>query len=153
MFKKPVVLLAVIALAAVAAASCSREIKPSKKGVYVVSRDQLSELAPVALDTEFTDEGFARTFFTSEPKVAVNGSKFYFILYGNYKPFELKKFSMIDGRYEEDAAAGTFDLTTKGMEGEREMFQGRSMRTLLVGTYMLSVTLGDQTLHYTFRAE
>jgi hypothetical protein len=153
MLKKPVVLLAVIALAAVAAASCNREIKPSKKGVYVVSRDQLSVLAPVALDIEFTEEGFARTYFTTEPKVAVNGSKFYFILYGNYKPFELKKFSIVDNRYEEDPTAGTFDLTTKGMEGEREMFQARSMRSLLVGTYILSVTQDDATLHYTFRAE
>jgi hypothetical protein len=153
MSKKLFVLLAVIALAAVAATSCSGEIKPSKKGVYVVSRDQLFELTPVALDTEFTDEGFARTYFTDEPKVAVNGSKFYFILYGAYKPFELKKFSVIDNRFEEDSGAGTFELATKGMEGEREMFQARSMRSLLVGTYMLSVTLGDQTLHYTFRAE
>jgi hypothetical protein len=153
MFKKRVVLLAVIGLAAVAAVSCNRELKPSKKGVFVVSRDQLFELTPVALDTEFTDEGFARTFFTTEPKVAVNGSKFYFILNGNYRPFELKKFSMIDNRYEEDTSAGNFDLVTKGMEGERDMFQARSMRSLLVGTYMLSVTQGDATLHYTFRAE
>jgi hypothetical protein len=153
MLKKPVVLLAVIALATVAAASCNRELKPNKKGVYVVSRDQLSELTPVALDTEFTEEGFARTFFTTEPKVAVNGSKFYFILYGNYKPFELKKFSIIGDRYEEDVAADTFDIATKGMEGEREMFRALSMKALPVGTFMLSVTQGDATLHYTFRAE
>ena len=153
MLKKPVVLLAVIALAAVAAASCNRELKPSKKGVYVVSRDQLSELTPVALDTEFTEEGFARTYFTTEPKVAVNGSKFYFILYGNYKPFELKKFSIIDNRYEEDVVAGGFEIATKGMEGEREMFRALSMGALPVGTYMLSVTHDDTTLHYTFRAE
>ncbi len=153
MLKKPVVLLAVIALAAVAAVSCNRELKPSKKGVFVVSRDQLFELAPVALDTEFTEEGFARTYFTAEPKVAVNGSKFYFILYGNYKPFELKKFSIIDNRYEEDVIAGGFEIATKGMEGEREMFRALSMGALPVGTYMLSVTQGDQTLHYTFRAE
>ena len=153
MLKKPVVLLAVIALATVAAASCNREIKPKKKGVFVVSRDVLSELTPVALDTEFTEEGFARTYFTTEPKVAVNGSKFYFILYGDYKPFELKKFSIIDNRYEEDVAADTYNIATKGMEGEREMFRALSMKALPVGTYMLSVTQDDATLHYTFRAE
>jgi hypothetical protein len=153
MLKKPVVLLVVIVLAAVAATSCNREIKPSKKGVFVVSRDQLFELMPVALDTEFTEEGFARTYFTDEPKVAVNGSKFYFILYGNYKPFELKKFSIIDNRYEEDVISGGFEIATKGMEGEREMFRALSMAPLPVGTYMLSVTQDDATLHYTFRAE
>ena len=66
MRKIPFTLVA-MATVCLAFVSCSRELKPSKKGGYLVSNKKLIEVAAVAVETAFTPEGFALNYFNGEP--------------------------------------------------------------------------------------
>jgi len=135
---------------------CSKEIKPREKGVWLVKGEQLVALSPITIDTDFTSEGFLLSYFTAEPKVGVANGDFYFILYGDYKPFGLRAFARRGDRYEEDTSKGALSeaLQLGQMKDEDEMFKCRIMQILQPGIYVLDVQQKDGTqLRYCFQVQ
>ncbi len=151
MLRRTLIPLVVVVLA-FTSLSCSKEPKPDHRGVFVVAGKVITEIRPIAIDTEFTPEGFAMPFFTSAPAVKVPPADFYFILYGDYKPFDLKPFTFRNNRYEEDTVQGSLAnlLESGGMPGEKEMYKCRLTKALAPGTYVFEVEHGDTTLHFPF---
>jgi hypothetical protein len=147
-----VLILAGLTLALV---GCSGEPKPDSKGVFVVVGDQVRELKPVITETEFTDEGFAIQHFAGEPAVTAKLGKFYFILYGDYRPVGLRAFAPRGQRYEEDSTKGdlTALLSSGGIAGEPEMSKCQVSKELKSGTYALEVQQGATILHFPFNVE
>ncbi len=151
MLRRTLIPLAVVVVA-FTSGSCSKEPKPDHRGVFVVTGKVITELRPIAVDTEFTPEGFAIPFFSGEPAVKVPAGDFYFILYGDYKPFDLKPFAFRNGRYEEDTVKGSLasQLESGGMAGEKDMYKCRVTKALSPGVYLLEVEQGGTTLHFAF---
>ena len=133
-------------------ASCSKELKPEKKGGWVVQAGKLVEMPGIMVDQEFTPEGFAINYFTGDPTVSVDNGKYSFILYGNYKPFDLKVFIHRKGRYIEDTTKGaiTDGLEVGLMKGETEMFKVRMNKPLPAGIYVLEAQQGTNTVSFPF---
>ncbi|MFI5143073.1 MAG: hypothetical protein ACHQQS_04920 [Thermoanaerobaculales bacterium] len=132
--------------------SCSKETKPEKKGGWVVQPGKLVELPGIIVDQEFTPEGFAINTFTGDPTVTVVNGRFYFILYGNYKPYDLKVYIHRGGRYIEDTSKGAI---TQGLEvglikGETEMYKCRMTKPLPAGIYALEALKGTNTVSFPF---
>ncbi len=149
----PIVLI--VAGLTLALAGCSGEPKPDSKGVFVVVGDQVRELKPVTTETEFTDEGFAIQHFSGEPAVTAKLGKFYFILYGDYRPVGLRAFAPRGQRYEEDSSKGDLTplLSSGGIAGEPEMSKCQVSKELKSGTYALEVQQGSTILHFPFNVE
>lgn len=147
--KLPGMLLAV--LVALAATSCSQDIKPDRKGVWAVSHGVLVELKAVAVDTEWTDEGFAIPYFTGDSPKVKHGD-FYFILYGNYQVTDIKAFRQGTNRWEIDTEVTGLNtqLETLGMKGEPEMQIARFTKMLHSGVFVLEVRQGDKPLSFPF---
>ncbi|MGE5235327.1 MAG: hypothetical protein ACM3O7_03125 [Acidobacteriota bacterium] len=148
--RRKILALLVVAGLALAVLSCSGEPKPDHKGVFIVVGDQVRELKPVNVDTEFTDEGFAIMSFAKSPEMTVKLGKFYFILNGDYRPVGLKAFAHRGNRWEEDSSKGdlTSLLESGGMAGEKEMFKAKIIGDLKSGTYALQVQQGGSAVLY-----
>lgn len=152
MSKKVPTMLALLALALFVTA-CNKEVKPSKKGVFIISGEKLIECAAVFVEADSTPEGFALNYFTSEPKAKVTPGAFHIILYGDYKPFSLRAFTVRNGRFEEDTSRGNMTdlLKVGGINGEKEMVRCRFTKELQPGTYVLDVEQGTTTLRFPFQ--
>lgn len=136
--------------------ACHHEPKPDRKGVFIVTMGTLSEMKTVDIDTEFTPEGFAIRSFKGEPMLKFKNGDSYFILYGDYKPYDLKKYVERSGRFEEDTSAENLrnTLQSGGISGEKDMFKCKVGRELKVGNYVLEVQQGDSTvLNFPFRVD
>ena len=135
-------------------ASCNREIKPSKKGAFLVSNKKLIELQAVSVETVFTPEGFALSYFNGEPNAALRPDD-YIILYGDYKPTALKAYRLESGYYQEDSSKppASDAITVGPMKGEKEMFKVRFTRSLPIGVYLLECQQGNATVGFAFRVE
>ena len=143
--------LLALACIAVLLSSCSKELKPDRKGVFIAAGGKLMELKTVALDSDFTPEGFTIPFFTTEPPKVKLGD-FYFILYGDYQVSDLKGFVQRGTRYEIDSSKAGLNQTieTLGMKGEKEMQKCRFTKQLDLGTYVLEAQQGGGTLYFAF---
>jgi hypothetical protein len=140
-----------VVLLALVAASCSKEIKPDRKGVWAVSKGVLVELKAVEVDTEWTDEGFAIPYFSGDsPKV--REGDFYFILYGEYQVTDLKAFKQGRNRWEIDpeVTALNTQVETLGMKGEPEMTIARFTKMLHPGVFVLEVRQNNDLAFYPF---
>lgn len=151
MGKKVLALVAAVG-ACLSLASCSKEIKPAKKGGWVVQGNKIVELPAIMVDQEFTPEGFAINTFTTDPAVTVENGKYYFILYGNYKPYDLKVYIHRKGRYIEDTGKGaiTDGLEVGLMKGETEMYKVKMIKPLPAGIYALEAQQGTNTMSFPF---
>ena len=131
--------------------SCNKELKPDHKGVFIAIGGKLVELKSVAVDSEFTPEGFAITFFTVQPP-AVKQGDFYFILYGDYQVSDLKAYAQKGNRFEIDSSKPGLSSTieTLGMKGETEMQKCRFIKPLDLGTYGLEAQQGGATRYFAF---
>lgn len=147
--------LAVAPFICLLVASCSRELKPDHQGVFAASGGRLQEIPPLGIDTEFTAEGYMISYFSGDPAVTARASDVYFILYGDYKVFDLKAYQRKGDRFEIDSSKGGLadQLEAGGMKGEPEMTKCRLAKPLPVGTYVLEVQQAGETMHFPFRLE
>lgn len=150
MARKSLHLLALVCVA-VLFSSCNKELKPDRKGVFIAAGGKLMELKSVAVDSDFTPEGFAITYFTTEPPKVKLGD-FYFILYGDYQVSDLKAYALRGNRWEIDTSKSGLNATieTLGMKGEKEMQKCRFTKQLDLGTYALEAQQGGATLYFAF---
>jgi hypothetical protein len=150
MARKSLHLLALVCVA-VLFSSCNKELKPDRKGVFIAAGGKLMELKTVAVDSDFTPEGFAITYFTAEPPKVKLGD-FYFILYGDYQVSDLKTYALRGNRWEIDTSKSGLNATieTLGMKGEKEMQKCRFTKQLDLGTYALEAQQGGATLYFAF---
>jgi hypothetical protein len=132
--------------------SCLTEIKPKKKGGWLIQAGKLIEMPGIIVDQEFTPEGFAINTFTGDPTVTVENFKYYFVLYGNYKPYDLKVYVHRKGRYIEDTSTGaiTQGLEVGLMKDESEMYKCRMNKPLPAGIYALEAQQGTNTISFPF---
>ena len=139
MARKITVSLAV-ALVILISSSCSQQLKPDRKGVWAASGGVLIELQPAAVDTEWTEEGFAIPYFSGDPPKVKQGD-FYFILYGKYQVTDIKAFKKGSGRWEIDTEVTGLNtqLETLGLKGEPEMQIARFTKMLHAGVFVLEV--------------
>ena len=153
MRKIPFTLVAV-ATVCLAFVSCSRELKPSKKGGYLVSNKKLIEVPAVPVETAFTPEGFALNYFNGEPGGILRTDD-YLILYGDYKPKALTPYRRASGYFEQDSSkpAATDAMTIGPMKGEDEMFKCRFTKPVPPGVYLLECQAGDASVGFPFRVE
>jgi len=147
---------ALIAIAGicVAVAACNKEIKPDKKGGFLVQNEKLVEIPGVSLETQFTPEGFALNYFSGDVSVSVRSGD-YLILYGDYKPYALNVYLQKSGYFEQDTSKGAAsDAITSGpMKGEKEMFKIRFTKPLAPGIYLLECQQGKGTVGFPFRID
>ena len=131
--------------------SCSRELKPDRKGVWAASHGVLVELQPAAVDTEFTEEGFAIPYFSGDPPKVREGD-FYFILYGAYQVTDLKAFKRGSGRWEinTEVTGLNTQVETLGMKGEPEMQIARFTKMVHPGVFVLEVLQDGAPLSFPF---
>jgi hypothetical protein len=146
--------LAAIAGICLALAACSKEIKPDKKGGFLVQNEKLIEIAAVSLETQFTPEGFALNYFTGDVTASVRTGD-YLILYGDYKPSSLNLYLQKSGYFEQDSSKGAAsDAITSGpMKGEKEMVKIRFTKPLAAGIYLLECQQTKGTVGFPFRIE
>jgi hypothetical protein len=120
---------------------CSKEIKPSKTGAYIVQGEKLTELPLFVVDEELSGEGFTSYFFIDEPKVKVAPGDFYFILYGDMTPQGIRRFAQKGGHYELDNSkplpSDAFNVAL--MKDETKMYKCRVSKELAVGTYVIDM--------------
>ena len=153
MRKSPPALVAFAAVCLVLTA-CNKEPKPQNKGGFLVRNEKLIEIPAVALETQFTAEGFALNYFNGDVNEGVRGGD-YLILYGDYKPYALNLYQQKSGYYEQDTSKGaaTDAITVGPMKGEKEMFKCRLTKPLPAGIYLLECTQGKATVGFPFRIE
>ncbi|MFH1175976.1 MAG: hypothetical protein V1750_01120 [Acidobacteriota bacterium] len=150
--------LGVLAVAALTFAllGCSKELKPDHRGVFLASGEKLQELSPVGIDSDFTPEGFLISYFSGEPGVTGRISDTCLILYGDYKPFDLRAFANRGERYEIDSTQPKLadSMEAGGMRKEPEMTKVRFTKPLKTGVYVLDVQQADGSkLQFAFRVE
>ncbi len=150
MARKSLSLLALVC-AGVLLASCSKELKPDHKGVFIAAAGRLMELKSIALDSDFTPEGFTISYFTIEPPPIKQGD-FSFILFGDYQVSDLKAYAQKGNRWEIDTSKTGLNATieTLGMKGEKEMQKCRFTKQLDLGTYALEAQQAGKTLYFAF---
>ena len=150
MRKIALTLVAVVGVC-LALASCSREVKPSTKGCFLVKSEKLIELPAVTLETVFTPEGFALNYFNGEPAATLRVND-YIILYGDYKPTSLKAYGNQGGYYQEDSSkpAASDAIIVGAMKGEKEMFKCRFTKPLPPGVYLLECQSGKGAVGFPF---
>jgi hypothetical protein len=146
--------LAVVATACLALASCSKEIKPNKKGAFIVSNKKLIELPAVAVETTTTSDGFFYNYFQGEPEATLRGDD-YIILYGDYKPTALNPYKRGPGYFEQDSAkpTATDSMTIQPMAGKKDMFKCRLTKPVAAGVYLLECQAGNASVGFPFRIE
>ncbi|HNX48758.1 MAG TPA: hypothetical protein PLS53_02585 [Thermoanaerobaculaceae bacterium] len=147
------VVCAVLALAA-ALVGCDKEVKPDKPGAFVVAGKKLIDWPPVAMQDEFTPEGFMISYFLEDPTATVRWRDSYFIFNGDYKPFKLRQFVKSEGRWVEDSSRPVGDdvLQVGPLKGETKMFKGKLLKEMKTGVYVLDVKLGNgQQQSFAFR--
>jgi len=146
--------LMAVATVCLTLASCSKEIKPSKKGGFLVSSNKLIELPVVAVETAFTPEGFALNYFNGEPAGTLRTDD-YLILYGDYKPSALTPYRQASGYFEQDSAkpVATDAMTVGPMKGEKEMFKCQLIKPVPAGVYLLECQSGGTSVGFPFRIE
>jgi hypothetical protein len=151
MVKKALTLAVAIGVS-LSLASCSKEIKPEKKGGWVVQDGKLAAMPAIIVDQDFTPEGFAVNYFTTDPTVTVTTSHFYFILYGDYKPYDLKEFIYRKKRYTQNSSKPpiTEGLEVSLMKGETQMYKVQITRPLPEGVYVLEARQGPNTVSFPF---
>lgn len=149
----PPTLLAIAGIC-VAVAACNKEIKPDKKGGFLVQNEKLIEISAVSLETQFTPEGFALNYFTGDVSVSVRTGD-YLILYGDYKPYGLNVYLQKSGYFEQDTSKGAAsDAITSGpVKGEKEMFKIRFTKPLAPGIYLLECQQSKGTVGFPFRID
>ena len=152
--RKQALIVVTVAAVCLALASCNREIKPDKKGGFVVQNKKLVEITPVTPDTQFTAEGFALNYFNGDVTAAVRTGD-YLILYGDYKPYALNAYQMKSGYYEQDSSKGSASnaITVGPLKGEKEMLKVTFTSTLPVGVYLLECQQGKASVGFPFRIE
>ncbi len=135
-------------------ASCNREIKPSKKGCFIVSNKKLVEIPAVNIETVFTPEGFALNYFNGEVNTPLRSDD-YIILYGDYKPTALMPYKFENGYFQQDSAkpAASDAITVGPMKGESDMFKVRFTRSLPGGVFLLECQHGQASVGFPFRVE
>jgi hypothetical protein len=143
-----------VLLASLLTVACSKELKPTKHGVYVVSGETLTELVPLNIDTDFTPEGFAVNYFSANPALTLKNTD-YFILYGDYKPYGVRVFLRGINRWEEDGSKGEITglFEESGYRGEKQMYRSRLRKPLPAGTYVLDVVKGGAYVRFSFIVE
>jgi hypothetical protein len=153
MRNSPVALVAAVGVC-LALAACNKEIKPDKKGGFLVQGQKLVEITPVTPETQFTPEGFALNYFNGDITATVRTGD-YLILYGDYKPYALNAYQFKSGYYEQDSSKGaaTDAITVGPMKGETSMFKVRFTKALPPGIYLLECTQGKATVGFPFRIE
>lgn len=153
MSQTPPTLVAVASIC-LALAACSKEIKPDKKGGFLVQNEKLIEISAVNLETQFTPEGFALNYFTGDVAVSVRTGD-YLILYGDYKPYGLNVYQQKSGYFEQDTSKGAAsDAITSGpLKGEKEMLKIRFSKPLPAGIYLLECQQSKGTIGFPFRIE
>ena len=150
MARKSLHLLALVCVAALLS-SCNKELKPDRKGVFIAAGGKLMELKSTAVDSEFTPEGFAITYFTVDPPKVKLGD-FYFIFYGDYQVSDLKAYAQRGARYDIDTSKPGLNATieTLGMKGEKDMQKCRFTKPLDLGTYAIEAQQGGATQFFAF---
>ncbi len=150
MARKSLHLLALVCVALLFS-SCNKELKPDHKGVFIASGGTLMELKSIALDSDFTPEGFTISYFTAAPP-SVKLGDFYFILYGDYQVSDLKGYAQRGARWEIDSSKAGLNQTieTLGMKGEAQMQKCRFTKPLDLGTYVLEAQQAGATLYFAF---
>ena len=135
-------------------ASCNKEIKPGKKGCFLVQNEKLVEITAVTPETQFTAEGFALNYFNGDVTATVRTGD-YLILYGDYKPNALNAYQSKSGYYEQDSAKGSASnaITVGPMKGEKEMLKVRFTSSLPVGVYLLECQQGKASVGFPFRID
>ena len=153
MRQKPPMLLAIAGIC-VAVAACNREIKPDKKGGFLVQNEKLVEIQAVSPETQFTPEGFALNYFSGDVSATVRTGD-YLILYGDYKPYALNVYVSKSGYFEQDTSkpAASDAITSGPMKGEKEMFKIRFTKPLPAGIYLLECQQSKGTVGFPFRIE
>ncbi len=146
--------LVAIAGICLALVACNKEIKPDKKGGFLVQSEKLIEIAAVNLETQFTPEGFALNYFSGDVTVSVRQGD-YLILYGDYKPYALNAYVQKSGYFEQDSskAAASDAITSGPMKGETEMLKIRFTKPLPPGVWLLECQQGKATVGFPFRIE
>lgn len=147
------VVCAVLALAA-ALVGCDKEIKPDKPGAFVVTGKKLIEWPPVAMQDEFTAEGFMVSYFLEDPTVTFKARDSYFIFNGDYKPYKLRQFVKSEGRWAEDSSrpVGNDVLQVGPLKGEKQMLKGMIIKEMKTGVYVLDAQRGNgQQESFVFR--
>ena len=152
MRRTAVVLVAALALG-VMLIGCSKEPKPSKPGAYLVMNERLTALPVFLVDSDLSSEGFTSYYFTEEPKAQVKPSDYYFILFGEIKPVGLRAFQKKNGRYELDSSKNLpgDSLEISLMKGETKMYKCRMSKSLPLGTYVIDMQKGQETVSVAFR--
>jgi hypothetical protein len=146
--------LAALAVVCVALVACSREVKPDKKGCFIVSGKKLTELGAVQVETTTTPDGFFYNYFQGEPS-AILRSDDYIILYGDYKPTALNPYKRGPGYFEQDPAkpTATDAMTIQPMAGKKDMFKCKLVRSVPSGVYLLECQSGNGSVGFPFRIE
>jgi hypothetical protein len=135
-----------VVLALVAAlVGCEKEIKPDKPGAFVVASKKLIEWPPVAMQDEFTPEGFMVSYFLDDPTVTVRPRDSYFIFNGDYRPYKLRQFVKSEGRWVEDSSrpVGNDVLQAGPLKGETQMVKGKIIKEMKSGVYVLDAQRGN----------
>lgn len=152
MRRTAVILVVALALAATLV-GCSREIKPSKPGAYLVLNEKLTEMPVFIVDSDLSSEGFTSYYFTDDPKVEVKPGDFYFILYGDIKPIGMRVFQKKGARYELDTSkplpGDAMEISL--MKGETKMYKCRVSKSLPLGVYVIDMQKGQTTVSVAFR--
>jgi hypothetical protein len=146
--------LAAVATACLALASCSKEVKPDKKGAFIVSNKKLIELPAVSVETTTTAEGFFYNYFQGEPAAILRGDD-YIILYGDYKPTALNPYKRGPGYFEQDSSkpTATDSMTIQPMAGKKDRFKCRLTKTVAAGVYLLECQVGNGSVGFPFSIE
>jgi hypothetical protein len=152
--RKQALTVAAAAAVCLVLASCNKEIKPDKKGGFLVQSQKLVEITPVTPETQFTPEGFALNYFNGDVTVTVRTGD-YLILHGDYKPNALNAYQLKSGYYEQDSSKGSASnaITVGPMKGEKEMLKVSFTSSLPVGVYLLECQQGKASVGFPFRIE
>ncbi len=123
---------------------CDKEVKPDKPGVFVVTGKTLTPWPPVAMQEEFTPEGFLTSFFYEDPAIVFKARESHMVFNGDYRPYAMRQFVKSEGRWVEDSSkpVGKDVFEVGQMKGEKSMFKGKVIKELKPGVYVLDVQRG-----------
>jgi hypothetical protein len=146
--------LAALAALCVVLVGCSKEVKPDKKGCFIVSGKKLTEIVAVPVETTTTADGFFFNYFQGEPSATLRSDD-YIILYGDYKPTALNPYKRSSGYFEQDSGkpTATDAMTIQPMPGEKDMFKCRLVKSVAPGVYVLECQAGNASIGFPFWVE
>lgn len=139
------VLVCSVLVVAAVLVGCDKEVKPDKPGVFVVTGKTLTQWQPVAMQEDFTPEGFLISYFYEDPTIVFKARESHMIFSGDYKPFGMRQFVKSEGRWVEDSSkpVGRDVFEVGQMKGEKEMFKGKVVKEMKPGVYVLDVQRGN----------